>query len=304
MFVLKPHSPSRWTTALQQPFLNQTPYANFLIFIHAFRSAPVKPEATWVQVPSVELDDSQPKTISRMKPRGWIYKQRYWLNQQAITKVKSIQWASKRVERRKLKLNEEKTRIVDFNQESFEFLGFRISPRKSPRGKQYPHVEPSPKSCKKMREAIRQETARCTLWKESGEVFTRVNRRVRGWSNYFHYGNSTKAFSKMQCYTQNQMRRWLWKKHAKTHGQYTQAYSNERLHENYHLYNLPLYAAWKHSWSNLTNSPPRAVCWKSARTVRWGVEENDHWLSASNRSSSAYSTYLMEVVYERTCKIK
>ncbi len=151
------------------------------------------------------------------------------------------------LERRKLKLNEEKTRIVDFNQESFEFLGFRISPRKSPRGKQYPHVEPSPKSCKKMREAIREETARCTLWKESEEVFTRVNRRVRGWSNYFHYGNSTKAFSKMQCYTQNQMRRWLWKKHAKTHGQYTQAYSNERLHENYHLYNLPLYAAWKHS---------------------------------------------------------
>lgn len=151
------------------------------------------------------------------------------------------------LERRKLKLNEEKTRIVDFTQESFEFLGFRVSQRRSPGGKYYPHMEPSPKSCKKIREAIRQETARCTLWKEPAEVFARVNQRVRGWSNYFHYGNSTQAFSKMQCYTQDQMRRWLWKKHGKRHGQYTQAYSNERLHNDYNLYNLPLYAAWKHS---------------------------------------------------------
>ena len=151
------------------------------------------------------------------------------------------------LERQELKLNEEKTRIVDFTQESFEFLGFRVSQRKSPQGKQYPHVEPSPESCKEMRAAIREETARCTLWKEPAEVFKKVNQRLRGWSNYYHYGNSTKAFSKMQKYTRDQMRRWLWKKHGKTHGQYTQAYSNERLHNDYHLYNLPLYAAWKHS---------------------------------------------------------
>jgi group II intron reverse transcriptase/maturase len=151
------------------------------------------------------------------------------------------------LERRKLKLNEEKTRIVDFTQESFEFLGFRVSQRKSRQGKQYPHVEPSPESCKKMRTAIREETTRSSLWKEPAEVFKKVNQRLRGWSNYYHYGNSTEAFSKMQKYTRDRMRRWLWKKHGKMHGQYTQAYSDERLHNNYHLYNLPLYAAWKHS---------------------------------------------------------
>jgi group II intron reverse transcriptase/maturase len=151
------------------------------------------------------------------------------------------------LEKRKLKLNEEKTRIVDFTQESFEFLGFRISWRKSPRGRKYPHVEPSPKSCKKMRSAIRAETTRCTLWKEPAEVFARVNQRVRGWSNYFYYGNNTEVFDKMQRYTRSRMRRWLWKKHGKTHGQYTQAYSDERLHTHYHLYQLPLHAAWKHS---------------------------------------------------------
>jgi group II intron reverse transcriptase/maturase len=151
------------------------------------------------------------------------------------------------LERRKLKLNEEKTQIVDFTQESFEFLGFRISSRKSPHGRKYTHVEASPKSCKKMRSAIREETARWTLWKEPAEVFARVNQRVRGWSNYFHYGNNTGVFGKMQRYTRSQMRRWLWKKHGKRHGQYTQAYSDERLHTHYHLYKLPLHAAWKHS---------------------------------------------------------
>jgi len=32
-----PHLPFRLATALLQPFLNQTPYATFLIFIHVFR---------------------------------------------------------------------------------------------------------------------------------------------------------------------------------------------------------------------------------------------------------------------------
>ena len=133
--------------------------------------------------------------------------------------------------------------IVDFTQESFEFLGFRVSPRKTRQGKPYPLVEPRPESCKKMRAAIGEETTRSALWKEPAEVFKKVNQRLRGWSNDYHYGNSTKAFSKMQKYTRDQMRRWLWKKHE----QYTQAYSNERLHTHDNLYSLPLYAAWKHS---------------------------------------------------------
>jgi len=108
------------------------------------------------------------------------------------------------LEQRGLKLNEKKTRIVDFEKESFEFLGFRLAWRTSRNGKNYPHCEPSPKSCGKLREAIREETTRSTMWKEPEEGITRVNRRVRGWIGYFHRDNSYRVFSKMQCHANAQ----------------------------------------------------------------------------------------------------
>ena len=77
-----------------------------------------------------------------------------------------------------LELNEKKTRIVDYTRESLDFLGFRIQRRKSHRsGKYYPHEEPSPKSCQKIREVIREETRWSNQWRKEEEVFERVNRR-------------------------------------------------------------------------------------------------------------------------------
>jgi hypothetical protein len=100
------------------------------------------------------------------------------------------------LERRKLKLNEEKTRVVNFEEDGLEFLGFRLSWRKGRSGRNYPHCEPSAKSAHKLREAVREETARETLWKEPEEVIRRINQRMRGW--VFHYGNSTRVIAKLQ----------------------------------------------------------------------------------------------------------
>ena len=151
------------------------------------------------------------------------------------------------LERRKLKLNEKKTRILDFRKESFEFLGFRLSSRRTRNKRTYVHIEPSPKKLNEVRQAVREETTCSTLWKEPKVVFARVNQRVRGWSEYFHYGSSTKAFGDIQGYVQNRMRRWLWRKHNRTRGHYTKSYDNDVLHEHYGLLKLPLYASWKHS---------------------------------------------------------
>ncbi|MBM3857696.1 MAG: hypothetical protein FJ390_07035 [Verrucomicrobia bacterium] len=149
------------------------------------------------------------------------------------------------LERRELILNEEKTRIVNMLHESIEFLGFRIVRRKSPStGKYYYHREPSPKACLKMREAIRKETRRNTFNKDEKAVFDKVNQRLRGWAAYYHFGNSTRVFSKMQYHVNEQMRRWLWKRHNKKHGRYSY-YPDERLYQYYGLIKLPLYAAWK-----------------------------------------------------------
>jgi group II intron reverse transcriptase/maturase len=151
------------------------------------------------------------------------------------------------LERKGLKLNEKKTRIVDFEKESFEFLGFRLGWRKARSGRSYPHCEPSPKSCGKLREAIREETTRSTHWKEPEEVFARVNRRVRGWIGYFHYANSSQVFENMQWQLRRRMRRWLWKKHAKTEAHYGEAYSDGLLHDHYGLVHFPMKAKWKSS---------------------------------------------------------
>lgn len=150
------------------------------------------------------------------------------------------------LERRELILNEEKTRIVNMLYENIEFLGFRMVRRKSPKGKNYYHTEPSPKACAKMREAIREETRRNALNKDAKAVFGKVNQRLRGWAEYYHYGNSTRVFSKMQNHVNEQMRRWLWKKHNKKHGRYSH-YQDERLYNHYGIIKLPLYEAWKYS---------------------------------------------------------
>ena len=64
---------------------------------------------------------------------------------------------------------------------------------------------------------------------------------VRGWIGYFHYANRAEVFDKMQWQMRERVRRWLWKKHAKTEAQYGNAYSNERLHDHYGLVNFPMH---------------------------------------------------------------
>ena len=151
------------------------------------------------------------------------------------------------LEKRGLKLNEKKTRIVDFEKESFEFLGFRLAWRKGRSGKSYPHCEPSPKSCSKLREAIREETTWSTQWKAPEEVIARVNVRVRGWIGYFHYANSSRVFNKMQWHLTERIRRWLWKKHGRTKAQYGVTYSNKSLHDHHGLINFPMRTKWQNS---------------------------------------------------------
>ena len=73
-------------------------------------------------------------------------------------------------------------------------------------------------------------------------MVSEVNAVIRGWSGYFHYGNSAPVFGKVQ-WVRNRLRRWVWRKHACTRALYDY-YTNERLHENYGLWKMPATAAW------------------------------------------------------------
>lgn len=146
---------------------------------------------------------------------------------------------------RGLKLNEEKTRLVD-SQKGFDFLGFRLRWQPSRvSGKWYVHVEASPRSQQRLRDAVRRKLNHWTLGKRIPEVMAGVNRLLRGWSGYFHYRHSRRVMSKLNNQVRNRMKRWLWRKHGKKRALWSD-YPDERLQAQYGLWSLPEKAAWKH----------------------------------------------------------
>jgi RNA-directed DNA polymerase len=143
-----------------------------------------------------------------------------------------------------LTLNEAKTRLVNIRQEGINFLGFNLTWRQSFQGRGYLHVEPSQKSRRHLREKLGGILNHWTRGRPIQEVVAEANRVLRGWASYFHYGNSVKVMRGLQQDSQNRLRRWLWRKHACGHSLWTH-YTNEKLHQQYGLYELPTTARWK-----------------------------------------------------------
>ena len=146
------------------------------------------------------------------------------------------------LEARELKLNEEKTRLVDTRKEAFEFLGFVVAWRQGLRSKRwYPHVEPSAKSQAKLRDKVRAVLEVRTRNQPAVAVIRKVNQITRGWATAFHYGNSTHVFGKQQTFVRDRLRRWLWRKYSRTHGLF-EFFTDDRLHGQYQLWHWPLTA--------------------------------------------------------------
>lgn len=145
---------------------------------------------------------------------------------------------------RGLKLNEEKTRLLNARREAFKFLGFEVRMRRSARTHNlYPCVRPHPKSCQKLRDKLRKELNHWTLHKPEKEMIQTVNRMLKGWAGYFHYANSAETFSSVRHYVSQKVRQWIWRKHACRKGKYKH-YGDEVLYEKYGLWKLPTWAAW------------------------------------------------------------
>ena len=88
--------------------------------------------------------------------------------------------------RMKLKINEEKSKKLNAQEESFDFLGysFRYSDDLFGRPQKYWDVEPSKKSQKKLRSKIR-EYLRHNGHKSPYLIAKELNMIIRGWLNYF-----------------------------------------------------------------------------------------------------------------------
>ena len=119
-----------------------------------------------------------------------------------------------------LKLNTEKTKIVDMRdgKEGFDFLGFHHRQSMSQKfRKRYTLKFPKKESVKKLKRTIKDETAmRSTLVLPLDEIIKRVNPILRGWMNYFKFGNSSNVFHSIDSYVHERLAIWLAKKHRKS----------------------------------------------------------------------------------------
>lgn len=98
----------------------------------------------------------------------------------------------------KLTLNPQKTKIVDMNKESFDFLGFCFQKfGKTKSGWKLPYMTPSKKAMKKVKDAIRVITCRKSAYEGLVQKVEKLNPLIRGWRNYFQHGNSTKRFKQL-----------------------------------------------------------------------------------------------------------
>ena len=108
-----------------------------------------------------------------------------------------------------LRLNEDKSRIVDLRrEETFGFLGFDFRRVRSLRGVWRPQVTPKLTQrtalLGKLREVFRRHQSQPV-----DRVITEINPILRGWVNYFRIGNASRCLAYVRAWVEQRVRRHL-----------------------------------------------------------------------------------------------
>jgi RNA-directed DNA polymerase len=114
-----------------------------------------------------------------------------------------------------LKLNESKTCVRDVRRERFDFLGYtfgKVYHVHEHEGKHYLAACPSDKSVRRLKQKLH---AALAPWNTGpwDEVAARVNRMLRGWSNYFSYGTLKRAYRAVDNHVFERVRHCLRRRH-------------------------------------------------------------------------------------------
>jgi group II intron reverse transcriptase/maturase len=142
------------------------------------------------------------------------------------------------MKRLKLTVNESKTKVCRVPDESFDFLGYTFGRYYWPKtGRAYVCPTPSKKKVRKLCESLADLTDRRFLPLDAEVIVGRINRRLRGWANYFRIGPVGKAYRRVNYYVTNRLRRWLRGKH-KVQGKGWTRFSNEHLYKELGLVQL------------------------------------------------------------------
>lgn len=117
-----------------------------------------------------------------------------------------------------LNLHPDKTRIVCLRDgaDTFDFLGFTHGMRESKnrKGRWYLHKWPSAQAMASIRGRIRELTGRRYASMDIGKVVARVNRTLKGWGEYYRYGNSSRAFAAIDQHVHYRLARLASVKHG------------------------------------------------------------------------------------------
>jgi RNA-directed DNA polymerase len=118
-----------------------------------------------------------------------------------------------------LSLAADKTRIVCVadGTRGFDFLGFHhrmVPSRRNPKFR-YPACWPSDDAMRRARFQIRQRTGRNRRHVPTHLLVEDLNRFLRGWRQYFRYGNSARRFAKLDRYVTERMALLLSKRHGR-----------------------------------------------------------------------------------------
>lgn len=109
-----------------------------------------------------------------------------------------------------LKLNREKTRVVNLREESssLDFLGYTFRYDRDLRGRpmKYLNMCPSSKALKRERAALRKKTGKEMCFKPLPEMITELNQNLIGWGNYFSKGYPRAAYRSLNWYLLGRMR--------------------------------------------------------------------------------------------------
>ena len=127
------------------------------------------------------------------------------------------EWLLKKAHRRLLeelaklgvKVNEEKTRLVDLTQgETFSFLGFDFQRGKTLSGKWAVRITPKMKARTNLLRNLK-DIFRRYISQPVDRVIDLINPKLRGWLNYFRIGHASRCFSYIKDWVEKKVRRHL-----------------------------------------------------------------------------------------------
>ena len=144
----------------------------------------------------------------------------------------------------KVQINEEKTAYLDLNKgDRFGFLGFEYRRTKTKSGKQGVLAMPKREAKQKLKDKM-QAVFKHNVSQPLTRIRDIINPILKGWVNYFKYGNSSKAFAEIHFWLNKKIRRHLMRA-MKRQGYGWKRWSTTGLFAIYNIFSDFKIAQWK-----------------------------------------------------------